>query len=707
MNTRPDREIKIETEEPQELSWEDIESEVRAELDAAIKFQKEVIAPSRMENWDRYYGRPLGNEIKGRSQYMSRDMLETIEWILPNLIHLFTAADFKFKVKIFSEYQGQDMTLTPLQLGQAIMKQIYTDLSTDEEAGLFTVFYTWFKDALVSGSAFTKLFWEDDFTLEEFTSIVDEMGLDELAATPEITIKQSRLLPTGQIEVQGEFERISKDQLVCANVPHWEFVFEEHTKSINDDTGKGIVTVVTVDYLRRINKALSTEEEPYFFNLEVVEGLGTDYTSIHNVDDEMKRYYDWEVLNDYVGAEAKGPKKRVQFTEWHTRLDINNDGFLEDIKVFVANGVMVRWEINPVNFIPFSKLSPIIDCYHFQGIAYADLIIELQNLKTVLMRKMLDNFDLTNSGRWFVKPGVDLDVKRFLENIPGDVFRADPEKVSNMAPRGFDRSNLSLLEYVETIKENRTGSTRYNQGTDAGTLNQTAHGVQTIMTASLKRIELIGRLFAEGGLKDFFKKAILLYQDNLKAPFVVEVDGTDVQISPEMIQGRIEILTDMGTEAQAGQAESQRLLQLSAVLMDLNSKYPGIITPEKARSLAAKFTSTMGYEATTYVSSTQEFQQAQQKQEEIRQQMQDMQMQLERAKMQLEKEGVAVDKISALGDLALGQEKIKASILMKNAEIEQRRIESSTNLKKDLFKEIFQTASQIPLSGAAMRPQDS
>jgi hypothetical protein len=694
MNQKPERQVDVQLDPIEELTWEEIEETVRAEIDAAIKFQKEVIVPVRTENWDRYYGRPLGNEIKGRSQYMSRDLLETVEWILPNLIHLFTSMDHKINAKIFGPSNG---LLTPSQLGLALMNQIYKDLSTDEEAGLFTVFYTWFKDALVSGSAFTKLFWEEDYTLEEFTDVLDEIGLDELSAQPEITIAQTRLHPpSGQIEVQGTYERLSKDQLVCDNVPHWEFVFEEHTKHMNDETAKGIVTVVTLDYLRRINKAYSvSDDEPFFYNLELVEATSSDHETYYRNDDEMKRYFDYEVLNDYVGADHKGPKRRIQMTEWITRLDVNGDGFLEDVKVLVANGVMIRWELNEVNFVPYSKLSPIFDCYNFQGIAYADFIVELQNLKTILMRKMLDNFDLNNAGRWFKKPNTPIDMERFLQNIPGDVFPIDPDKIKNVAPTGFDTSNLSLLEYIETIKENRTGSTRYNQGTDASTLNQTAHGLQTIMNASLKRIELIGRLFAEGGLKDFFKKAIMLYQKNLKEPFIATVDGEQMEITPEMIQGRIEVIADMGTEAQVGHAEAQILLQMSAVLTDLNQKNPGLVPPDKMRSIAIKYVQALGYEGDQYIATRREFAQAQEEQKALQNQMQQMAMQMEQLKLQLEREGVNTDKIKVIGDIIEAQAKLKAMLHIEAAKLKQKGVESSTGTKIDLFREIYQQMGQM------------
>lgn len=694
-NKKPAKQYSFSDLPEEELSWEEIETAATAEIDAAIKFQKEVIVPQRTTNWDRYYGRPLGNEVPGKSQYMSRDLLETIEWILPNLIKLFASADHKIILKVYTQYDF-GFEVTPEQLGRALMDQIYKDLYTDEAFGLFNVFYTWFKDALVSGSAYTKLFWEVDTTLADMSEVLDSAEeLQELQALPDVSISSVKLAPTGQVEVEGQIERISKDQLVCDNIPHWEFVFEEHTRSMNDDTGKGFSTVVTLDYLRRVNQTYSTEEDSFFENLELIDALAPNSARYNDLDDgERKRYLGYEVLNDYVGADAKGadakgPKRRVQLTEWFTRIDVNGDGFLEDVKVYVANGVMVRWELNEANFVPCAKISPILDCYKFQGIAYADLLVELQDLKTSLMRKMLDNYDLQNSGRWFVKPNTAIDIKRFLDNVPGDVHYIDPNKIKNEAPRGFDTSTLALLEYVEGTKENRTGSTRYNQGTDSSSLNQTAHGIQTIMSASMKRIEMIGTLFAEGGIKDFFKKAALITQQSLTDGFIAKINGEDIVIPPEAIQGEIVALTDMGQEDQAGQIESQKLLQMSAVLFDLNSKFPGLITPEKARNLAAKYVAILGYNSDTYLSSVADFTASTEQASQIQSAMQDLQVMIQKMEMQFKQEEINIDKITAVGEIVGLQAELETRLQIEKAKLAEKRGESLRTGQTDLFKTIY------------------
>ena len=78
---------------------------------------------------------------------------------------------------------------------------------------------------------------------------------------------------------------------------------------------------------------------------------------------------------------------------------------------------------------------------------------------------------------------------------------------------------VPLLEYLDQIREVRTGVTKYNQGLDSESLNKTATGISTIMNQTQMRSELIARIFAETGVKDLFRKMFALsikYQDKEK-----------------------------------------------------------------------------------------------------------------------------------------------------------------------------------------------
>lgn len=627
-------------EEPKPMTWDELERLSGQEIDDAVRYTRDILAPERMEKWDRYYGRNLGNEVAGRSQYMSRDLLETIEWVLPTLIRTLASGDPKVKLTI----QGQEPWV-----GSALMRKIYEDLSADSQGSLFTVFYQWFKDALVSGAAYAKPFWEIERTeTEETLSAISQEQMDQLAQEPNAEVKSASLIPGGGYSnVKVTISQLRRNQLVCENIPNWEFIAAKRTQSINDEYGKGQVTYVSMDYLKRINRARTTEEDGDFFvGLDELATTGqgaADNNSYDNLLAERDSYMDYEVLNVYDDtAVLKGGKAIIQLTEWYTRMDVDGDGFLEDVIVWRANNKMIRFEINEEGFIPISAISPIIDCYKLTGLSYADLIIELQNLKTVLFRRILDNYDYQNAGRWIVRPGAQVDTKALLDNIPGDVIRANPQDIQNDAPQPFHPQNLSILEYIDGVKENRTGSTRYNQGTDASSLNQTATGIQMIQSASMQRIEQVARIFAEG-LKDFYQKSAMLYQKYLTEPFEANVKGRKVQVAPEMLQGEILARVDMGVEAQVGQAESAKLERLAGTLMQFDKAAPGVFGPEQIHNLAVKYTAAMGYMNTEdFVTPIDQFAQKQQQMQQqqaalmqMQQQMAAQQQQMEQFKIQL------------------------------------------------------------------------
>ena len=655
----------IAPSEPRAMTWDEIERVVGTEADSAIRYCRDTLSPGRIEKWDRYYGKPLGNEVKGRSKYMSRDLLETVEWIMPTLIKTLASGDSKIKLDI----QGQ-----PSWVGPALMRKIYEDLSADSQGSMFHVFYQWFKDALVSGSAYAKVFWEVEYEEKDHTIPAVTMDqFSQLEADEDVEIKKAAYMPGGYSNVHMTIRQLRRDQLVTENIPTWEFVTSKRTRTINDEHAKGHVTYVTMDYLKRINKAMTErDDEPYFVNLEEVEQhasmqTGERESTVNSLDAEKQSYMGYEKYGDQYedGEAATGLKARVQLEEWYTRLDIKGTGYLRDVICWRANGKLIRWQDNDDGFVPMATLSPIIDCYKFDGMSYADLVIELQTLKTVLFRRVLDNFDWQNLGRWIKTPGSKVDIKALLDGVPGDCIEADPNSIKQETPTPFHPQNLALFDYIDGVKEQRTGSTKYTQGTDSGTLNKTAQGIQMIQAAAMQRIELIARIFSEG-LKDYYQKAAMLYQRNMRKPFMAKVNGEDVEITPEMLQGKVLARVNMGVEAQIGMAETQRLERMAGTLQGFDKMAPGLFGAEQIHNLAAKYVTAMGYIATEeFISPMKQHMEKNEQMTQMQQQMQQMLQQMEQMKLNLEASEVQGDHQVDVARIEADKEKAENAIAQK------------------------------------------
>lgn len=155
--------------------------------------------------------------------------------------------------------------------------------------------------------------------------------------------------------------------------------------------------------------------------------------------------------------------------------------------------------------IPFACITPIIMPHRHIGRSVADLVSDIQLIKSTLLRGQLDGMYLSLNPRHVISDRVNLD--DMLVSRPGGVVRVQGDVGTALMPLPTpDVSQIAypMMEYMDTVKENRTGVTKYNQGLDANSLNKTATGVNLIMNASQERIQLIARIFAETGVKELF-----------------------------------------------------------------------------------------------------------------------------------------------------------------------------------------------------------
>jgi len=626
------------------MTYDDIEKQACAEITAARDYTENQIAPERGTRWERYHGAPLGNEVDGRSKWQSRDVMDTVEWIMPYLVGVFMSGEPKIEIEI----EGR-----PPEIGKALRQVIDNDLARMDAPNHFVTLYSWIKDALVSNTAAVKPSWEQDVEPHRVNfGMLGESEYQRLAADPDITVTEATrmMLPDGRSmyrNVRATVKRILRDGPRVDPVPHWELIVSPLAREINDEHGKGHTTIVTLDYLRRMDRAYrGADGRPFFRHLE---DLGRSAppagplpfanahfaTSDRNA--EEQRYRQDNLAATLLPAE-KGPRRPVRLTEWYTRIDVDGDGFLEDVVCWVADDrTLLRWERNREGMVQLSTLSPILDCYKFYGIAYADLLVEIQNLKTMLVRRILDNFAYANNGRWRVEPGRGVDVATLLKNVPGDVIYGQAGAIESLAPEPFHPGVLNLVEYADTVKEARSGVTRYNQGMDAQSLNKTAAGITMIQTAAQQRLELVARIMAETGMRDLYTKLARLYQHHLRRPVPVRVNGMPLMLSPENIQGRIHCTANLGSAAQTGMVEAQKIERMFAFLLKANEQYPGILRPAAVYRLSARYIASYGYKATEeFIGSLQDYVQEVQKEMAARRQAADEQKQAWAAEKHLE-----------------------------------------------------------------------
>jgi hypothetical protein len=144
----------------------------------------------------------------------------------------------------------------------------------------------------------------------------------------------------------------------------------------------------------------------------------------------------------------------------------------------------------------------------------------------------------------------------------------------------FPPTSFTLVEYLDSAKEKRTGVTAYNQGLDANSLNKTATGVNQIMQAAQQRIELVARTFANTGVKDLFILVHRLLRTYYTRPEIIRLRDQWVNVDPREWKERkdLSITVGLGT----GNKDAQ-LMHLQAILQQqMNALQFGlpVVTPQ-------------------------------------------------------------------------------------------------------------------------------
>src|SRR4029077_13600928 len=163
--------------------------------------------------------------------------------------------------------------------------------------------------------------------------------------------------------------------------------------------------------------------------------------------------------------------------------------------------------IEPIDVIPFAAVTPIPITHRLVGRSLADLVMDIQRVKTALVRGMLDNLYLHNNPRVEVaesNAGPNT-LDDLLVSRPGGVVRTKTAGGLNwQVVPDITTSIYPMLQYLDAELETRTGLAKQTQGIDANALqNQSATAVAQVFSASQMRIKLIARVMAEG-VRDIF-----------------------------------------------------------------------------------------------------------------------------------------------------------------------------------------------------------
>ena len=570
----------------EKITEEELITRIRGEITESLGYMGDTISHQREQAMQYYYGLPFGNEVEGRSQFVDSTVQDTIEWIKPSLMRVFASGDEMVK---FTPHGPEDVEM-------AKQATDYVNYVFTKDNPGWEILYSWFTDALLSKNGIVKVWWEEyeEEEREEYRNL-DEMSLTALLSDEGVeVIEHTQTQEEGQPPYHDLVikRKNYNGRIKIENVPPSEFLISRESKDIQDARFVCHRVLKTLSELREMYPDEDLEHEDLGGGDDGMDEFSGERLERYAFDNSAQFWEGWGGDPTY----GEDGLRTYWLHESYLRTDFNNDGITELRKVCtVGSTVLANDEIDS---IPFVSITPIKIPHKFFGLSVADLVMDLQLMKSTLMRTLMDNAYNQNYGRYAVLEGQ-ANLDDLLTQRPGGVVRVkSPNAVTPLATPSLEPYTFQMLEYLDSVRESRAGVSRMSQGMNENALTShtTATAVNAVMTASQSRVELIARNFAETGIKDLMRTIYELLMKNQDRERVVRLRNNWVPVRPDAWKDKYDCTVSV---ALGNGNKDQQMMHLSQMLSFAGEALKGglpIVNVQNMYNLGAALVKAMGFQ---------------------------------------------------------------------------------------------------------------
>jgi hypothetical protein len=532
--------IQGQMEGDEVMSEEDLQGVISAEITDAISFIDDDIGGTRALATEYYYGQPFGDEEEGRSQVVSMDVRDTVQGILPSLMRIFFGPE---RVVEFTPQGPEDVQ-------NAEQATDYVDFIFKRDNPGFKILHSAFKDALVRKVGIIKYWWDESVEVKaESFSMLDEQTMMFLTQDPDIEISAVREYPVPGSEPMNQAQgimtpppmmydveikrRIKSGKVKIEALPPEEFLIDRRAKSIDEATFVGHRTMKTVSDLVAMGYDYDEMVE--------VAGNGNDFDN----NDEYIARNPFAVISTANNGDPSS--KSVLYIEGYLKVDFDGDGIAEMRRVCTVGtgNKVIRNEI--VDDRQFADFCPDPEPHTFFGMCPADVVMDIQRIKSNVQRGILDSLAQAIHPRTAIVEGQ-ANMEDVLNTEVGAVIRMRaPGMVQPFTTPFVGQAAFPMLDYLDDIKQTRTGISKAAAGLDADALQSTTKAaVSATVNAAHQHIEMIARIFAETGLRKLFTGILKLVVENQDRARMIRLRNTFVPIDPRSWDAKMDVTVNVG-----------------------------------------------------------------------------------------------------------------------------------------------------------------
>lgn len=533
---------------------------LKQKIGSAMNDEDGEISDLREEAYNYYVGKPYGNERPGRSKVTTREVYETVEWILPSVLRVFMSGDrfveFEPEGEMDEEQAAEDTDV----VNHILLRQ----------GDGFAQFTSWAKDALMYPNGYAKVWAET----RRWKVGREHTGLSlaqkqQLEADGWECIREEQRTEVEQIE--GVFQPVTYYDCFC------EKVFEEPKICWKACPGDEVLVDPDLNSWNLDEADFVAHRRKMTFT-DLVQ-MGIDPDDLEHVSTDDFEWNDERVNRQFT--EDENPQEQdtdddSMQTYWvhecYVMVDFDGDGLAERRRVLMIGGDV--FQNDPIEDQPFCSMSSVLMSHRHPGLSMADAVMDLQLIKSTLTRQVLDNIYRINTGKTYIDENfVAEDTYEKALNALSNIVPVDgPPSQVVMTERHTPISAeiLNVIRYFDEDQVIRTGVAP-NLSLDPKTLQQSTEGAYTeMLTRASERIELIIRTFAETGVKQLCQKTHKLARRHIDRDLHMRLGHRRyAQTNPANWREREAMVVNVGLGNNTKERQSQLLMGIYQIQKEL------------------------------------------------------------------------------------------------------------------------------------------
>lgn len=569
------------------MSETEIEGIVRDAVESAVDFVESEVADVRIKSQKYFDGEVDIGADEGRSSVVATKVRDTVRAIKPSLMRVFLQTDRAV------EYVPNG----PKDVGFSELATKYMHYKFGELGG-YRLLNDVFHDSLIKKVGILKVYWNNrdevtpyeynDLNDQEYTLLMSEPDIDVLSHTQKDSME---IDPMGmQIQATRHDLKITRTKtlgdMVVESVPPEEFFVDRNAKRIED------AYVVAHRTEMRVGDLVAMGYD--FDEVSKLDSIGNNTMADA---EKMERSGFYDDKSDENTQDLS--MKLVAVTEAYMKIDADGTGVPTMHKFLLGGSKYKLLDFEPWGEVPFAVFEIDPEPHTFFGRSIADILMNEQDVSTMMLRGVIDNVALTNNPQREVVDGQ-ANIDDLMNNEIGALVRVkQPGMVRDLSIPFVAGQTLVAMQYFDAEIEAKTGVTKAASGLNPDALQATtATAVQATVQAAAGQIEVMARNLAEGGMRRLFKLMLKLMVENADEQVMMRVAGDMYQpVDPRAWNASMDVTVNVGLGTGREEQRAMALNQALQLQMQVFQQYGpqnGVVTLTNIRNTLADMLAIQG-----------------------------------------------------------------------------------------------------------------